>query len=127
MNISRLRVSIILGRDRSYTDEEADAILASPQGHFVEQMMRYTAVGTPDQVQPYLADFAKQAGPDELMVVHAAPTIATRLRSVELLPGHVPRGERRSTSQVCAMGGCACGSDSRFLRHTRALHGPRRQ
>ena len=88
--VRRARVSIILGRDRSYTDEEADAILASPQGHFVEQMMRYTAVGTPDVVPSYLADLAKEAGADELMVVHAAPTIAARLRSVELLPGHVP-------------------------------------
>jgi hypothetical protein len=41
-------------------------------------------------VQQYLADFAQEAGADELMVVHAAPTITARLRSVELLPGHVP-------------------------------------
>jgi luciferase family oxidoreductase group 1 len=88
--VRRARVGIILGRDRSYTDEEADAILASAQGHYVEQMMRYTAVGTPDVVQQYLADFAQEAGADELMVVHAAPTITARLRSVELLPGHVP-------------------------------------
>jgi len=88
--VRRARVSIILGRDRSYTDDEADAILASPQGHFVEQMMRYTAVGTPDVVQQYLVDFAEEAGADELMVVHAAPTITARLRSVELLPGHLP-------------------------------------
>src|SRR5205823_1925537 len=73
--VRRARVSIILGRVRSYTDEEADAILSSAQGHFVEQIMRYTAVGTPDQVQPHFADFAKEAGSDELMVVHAAPTI----------------------------------------------------
>jgi hypothetical protein len=52
-------------------------------------MLRYTAVGTPDFVQRYLAGFAADTGADELMIVHAAPTITARLRSVELLPGTV--------------------------------------
>ncbi len=85
--VRRSRLGIVAGRDRTYTDEEADEILASPQGRYVDQMLTYTAVGTPAVVQRQLADFATETGSDELMVVHAAPTIAERLRSVELLPG----------------------------------------
>jgi luciferase family oxidoreductase group 1 len=85
--VRRARVGIVAGRDRTFTDEEADAILASPQGRYVDQMLQFTAVGTPDVVQEFLRDFAAETGADELMVVHAAPTIAARLRSVELLPG----------------------------------------
>jgi luciferase family oxidoreductase group 1 len=84
--VRRARVGIILGRDRSYTDEEADAVLASPQGRYVDQMLQYSAVGTPDVVRQYLDNFAKEADADELMVVHAAPNVSARLRSVELLP-----------------------------------------
>jgi luciferase family oxidoreductase group 1 len=85
--VRRARVGIILGRDRTYTDEQADAVLASPQGRYVDQMLQYSAVGTPDVVRQYLDDFAKEADADELMVVHAAPHVKARLRSVELLPG----------------------------------------
>ena len=45
------RVSLFLGAGRSFTDEEADAILASPQGRQIAEMMRYTAVGTPELVR----------------------------------------------------------------------------
>jgi alkanesulfonate monooxygenase SsuD/methylene tetrahydromethanopterin reductase-like flavin-dependent oxidoreductase (luciferase family) len=85
--VRRARVGIILGRDRTYTDEEADAILASPNGRAVEQMLHHSAVGTPDAVERQLADFAQFADADELMVVHAAPSVEARLRSVELVAG----------------------------------------
>jgi luciferase family oxidoreductase group 1 len=85
--VRRARVGIILGRDRSYTDEEADAILASPNGRAVDQMLRHAAVGTSGAVERQLADFAELADADELMVVHAAPSIEARLRSVELVAG----------------------------------------
>jgi alkanesulfonate monooxygenase SsuD/methylene tetrahydromethanopterin reductase-like flavin-dependent oxidoreductase (luciferase family) len=48
-------------------------------------MLRYSAVGTPDVVRDAVTDFAKDADADELMVVHMAPTITARLRSLELL------------------------------------------
>jgi alkanesulfonate monooxygenase SsuD/methylene tetrahydromethanopterin reductase-like flavin-dependent oxidoreductase (luciferase family) len=48
-------------------------------------MMTYAAVGTPDEVHAYVADFARHTGADELMVVHPAPTLEARLRSVEIL------------------------------------------
>ena len=70
--------------DRAVTDEEADAILRSPQGAHVDQMMAYTAVGTADAVAAYLDRFASDVGLDELMTVHQASTTAGRLRSLEL-------------------------------------------
>ncbi|MFA5883412.1 MAG: LLM class flavin-dependent oxidoreductase [Acidimicrobiia bacterium] len=69
---------------RPVTDEEADAILRSPQGVHVDQMMTYTAVGTPDAVAATLDRFATEADVDELMTVHSAATTAGRLRSLEL-------------------------------------------
>jgi luciferase family oxidoreductase group 1 len=89
VSVRRSRVGIIAGRDRTFTDDEADEILASPQGRYIDRMMQYTAVGTPDVVQEFLARFARETGADEVMVVHAAPTAEQRLRSVELLPGTV--------------------------------------
>jgi len=85
LRVRRSRVGIILGRDREFTDEEADAILASPQGRQVEQMTHYSAVGTPDVVRDYLRDFAVEADADELMVVHSSPSVEQRLRSIDLL------------------------------------------
>ena len=85
LRVRRSRVAIILGRDREFTDEEADAILASPQGRHVEQMTHYSAVGTPEIVRDYLDAFAKEADADELMVVHSSPSVEQRLRSIDLL------------------------------------------
>ncbi|HWT90694.1 MAG TPA: LLM class flavin-dependent oxidoreductase, partial [Solirubrobacterales bacterium] len=87
LHVSRARVAIILGRDRSYTDEEADTILASAHGHHVREMTRCTAVGTPDVVRRSLLDFAEETGADELITAHYSDTVPNRLRSVELLAG----------------------------------------
>src|SRR4051812_11747120 len=81
----RTRVRSLLGRGQTFSDEEADAILASPAGHRIEQMTRYAAVGTPDEVGRYVEAFAADAGADELITVHPAPTAESRLRSIELL------------------------------------------
>ena len=81
----RARVALIAGRGRKYTDEEADAILASPQGRQLANMTKYSAVGTPEVVKEYLDRFAEHADADELIVAHHSPTVAERLRSLELL------------------------------------------
>ena len=81
----RNRAVLIFGRGRTLTDEEADAILASPAGQHVQQMVTYSAVGVPADISQYIAAFAKHADADELMVVHQSPTTEARLRSVELL------------------------------------------
>jgi len=81
----RTRVRALLGRGRQLSDEEADALLAADAGRSVEQMITYSAVGTPATVKDYVESFAKHADADELIVVHHSPTAGEQLRSVELL------------------------------------------
>jgi luciferase family oxidoreductase group 1 len=83
--VRRARVARFLQPERDLSDAEADAVLESPQGQQIASMMRYTAVGPPEVVKEYLDDFAARADADELIVVHAGPSIDARLRSLELL------------------------------------------
>jgi len=85
----RSRIGWLFGRGRELTDEEADALLASPAGQHVRQMTKYSAVGTPDEVSEYIEAFAKHADADELIVAHQSPTAEDRLRSVDLLASAV--------------------------------------
>jgi luciferase family oxidoreductase group 1 len=66
-------------------DEHADEILAAGAAAHVDQMLTYTAVGTPEQVRSYLEQFARLTDADELITVHPAPSLDERLRSVTLL------------------------------------------
>ena len=70
---------------QTFTDEEVEAILRSPQGAHVDQMLTYTAAGTPDAVKAYLDEFRAHADADELMVVHQGDSAAARLRSLEIV------------------------------------------
>ncbi len=81
----RSRAASMFGRGRTLSDEEADAILDSPAGQHVLQMVTYSAVGTPRDVGDFIGAFAEYAVADELMVVHQSPTAEARLRSAELL------------------------------------------
>ncbi|WP_324650898.1 LLM class flavin-dependent oxidoreductase [Georgenia sp. H159] len=83
--IMRSRVALLLRPGTEYTDEQADALLASPQARHLHQMMTYSAVGTPDVVRAKVAEFADRTGADELIIAHQSPTVEERLRSVELL------------------------------------------
>ncbi len=83
--VRRWRIARFVTPGRDLTDDEADAILESPQGRQIAQMMHYSAIGTPDVVREYLAEFAALAGADELITAHSSPTIDQRLRSVDLL------------------------------------------
>ena len=85
LTVRRARVKMFVQKGVSVSDEQADEILASPQGGQIAEMMRYSAVGTPADVQEYLEGFAVHADADELMVVAASPGIDARLRSLELL------------------------------------------
>ena len=80
----RARVSRFLGAG-DLSDDDADRLIASPQGRQIAQMMHYSAVGGPATVGEYVAAFAEHASADELIVAHAAPSVEQRLRSVELL------------------------------------------
>ena len=81
----RARVSLFFGNGRVFSDDEADMILDSPQGQHMAQMMKYSAVGTPDAVLAYLEEFTDHADADELIVAHQSTGTEARLRSVELL------------------------------------------
>ena len=70
--------------DRELTDEEAEAILHSPEGAYIRQMFTYSAVGTPEMVASYLADFHSIVKADELITVHRAGRVQERIHSVEL-------------------------------------------
>lgn len=83
--VRRWRVARFVAPGRDLTDEEADAIVASPQGQQIVRMMHYSAVGSPQRVRAYLDEFADRSGVDELITAHASPTIDQRLRSVDLL------------------------------------------
>src|SRR3954470_16149914 len=85
--VRRARVARFVERGAQLTDEQADAILASPQGRHLATMMRYTAVGVPELVRRYLDEFTAHADADELVVVPAGPTAADRLHSIDLLAG----------------------------------------
>jgi luciferase family oxidoreductase group 1 len=85
--VRRRRVRSMISRQsggREYSDAEIDAFLTTPNGQQIADMMRYTAVGTPDEVRRFLEQFAASVRADELIVAHHAQDIAARLRSVEL-------------------------------------------
>lgn len=88
----RLRVQMLVGRGRDYTDEELDLLVDSPAAAQVVRMVRHTAVGTGEQAAAHVRDFAAQTGADEVMVTAMAPSLAVRRRTVELLGEHVVRG-----------------------------------
>jgi luciferase family oxidoreductase group 1 len=91
LGIRRVRAISLYGRGRpgqataELTDEQADQLLAAGVGAQVDQMLTYAAVGTPAQVSDYLDGFIRHTEADEVIVVHQAPTIEGRLRSVTLL------------------------------------------
>jgi len=83
--VRRQRIARFLARDRELSDDEIDALVDSPQGRQVAQMMHYSAVGTAPEVATYLTQFAEQVGVDEVITAHSSPTIDERLRSVDLV------------------------------------------
>ena len=84
----RARAKSLFSRgDRRLTDEEVEALLGSPQGAAVDEMLTHTAMGTPEDAAAYLDRFQALSGADELITVHYANSVADRARSVELLAG----------------------------------------
>jgi luciferase family oxidoreductase group 1 len=90
--VRRLRAASLFARQAGLkasdiTDEQADELLASGAAVHVDQMLRYSAVGTPGEVSAYLDGLLKKTGADELITVHQAASTEERLRSVTLLAG----------------------------------------
>jgi luciferase family oxidoreductase group 1 len=87
--VRRARAASLFGRrfgldPAEITDAQADELLASGAAVHVDQMLTYSAVGTPREVGEYLDAFKQKTGADELIVVHQARGIEERLRSVTL-------------------------------------------
>ncbi|MCO5313264.1 MAG: hypothetical protein M9952_10080 [Microthrixaceae bacterium] len=61
------------------------AVLQGSGARTIDHMMTYSVAGTPQVCVEYLRRFADLAHADELMVVHQTNSVATRIRSVELL------------------------------------------
>ncbi len=85
LDVTRRRVARFLRVPRELSDEDADELLASPQGQGIAEMTHYTAAGDPDLVRRYLDHFAREANVDELITVHPSRTLEQRLRSIDLL------------------------------------------
>jgi luciferase family oxidoreductase group 1 len=83
--VRRARTRALLGRGRTLSDADVEAILSLPEGAQLDEMMRYTAVGTPDEVRRFLKDFAEQSHADELITVHPSAALEDRLHSLKLL------------------------------------------
>jgi luciferase family oxidoreductase group 1 len=81
----RRRAVWLVARGKPLTDDEADALLDSPAGAHVRQMVTYAAVGAPAEAVDALAAFAARAEADEVMVALQSPSAEGRLRSLELL------------------------------------------
>lgn len=84
-HVRRARAVRMFARGQDLDDEQVRALLASDAGRQVDQMLAYSAVGTPHEVAEFLDGFIRHATADELMIVHQSPRIEDRLRSVELL------------------------------------------
>jgi luciferase family oxidoreductase group 1 len=83
----RKRLKRMMPGNRRLTDEELDLVLSSPAGRPVLDMVRYSAVGTREEVHGYLEWFAGHARADELIVALAAPDRQAGFRSLDLLEG----------------------------------------
>jgi len=81
----RARVRMFLGRGRTLTDDDVEALLEGPGGAQVDHMLRYTGVGTGPQVRDWLQRFAAHAEADELILVSSAVQRAASVRTLELL------------------------------------------
>jgi alkanesulfonate monooxygenase SsuD/methylene tetrahydromethanopterin reductase-like flavin-dependent oxidoreductase (luciferase family) len=87
----RARVRALARPGRHLTDAEIDAVLGSPEGRQIEDMLRYAAVGRPAEVSDYLENFAKSADADELILALQSPSAEARLRCAALVAAEMIR------------------------------------
>lgn len=83
--VARGRVRSMAARGRTITDEQMDAIMDSPSGRQIVDMLRYTALGTGAEVKSFLDAFVKTAQADELMISLQSPDTESTSRSMEIL------------------------------------------
>jgi alkanesulfonate monooxygenase SsuD/methylene tetrahydromethanopterin reductase-like flavin-dependent oxidoreductase (luciferase family) len=67
------------------TDEQVDAALLSPQAAYLDEVFKYSAIGTASTIKARLDDFQALTNADEIMTAHHADSTAARIRSIEIL------------------------------------------
>ncbi|MEY2969156.1 MAG: hypothetical protein RIQ64_1783 [Actinomycetota bacterium] len=67
------------------TDEQAEELLTSPRGAYLNLVFRYSAVGTADAVVRKLHEFAAATGANEIITAHHADRTSSRVHSIALL------------------------------------------
>jgi len=85
--VLRARVRMLAGRVGSgpLDDATVDGLMDSAVGQQARHMLSHTVVGDRAAVAEGLADFARLADADELMVTNPAADLATRMRTLEIL------------------------------------------
>lgn len=84
---SRVRGFLLRGvaQAEAFSDDDLDAIAASPQAAGIIAMMRKQTVGTGEDAVRDIERFAAEADADEVMLAVHAPTGAERIRALELI------------------------------------------
>jgi luciferase family oxidoreductase group 1 len=67
------------------TDEQVDAALLSPQASYLDEVFKYSAIGTASTIKARLDDFQALTNADEIMTAHHADSTTSRIRSIEIL------------------------------------------
>ena len=83
--VIRSRVRRFVPRADTLDDDALAAVIAGPGGMQVRHMMRHTAVGDRAAVATFLAEFARYADADELMVTNQALGLAARERALGII------------------------------------------
>ncbi|MDD7586709.1 MAG: LLM class flavin-dependent oxidoreductase [Corynebacterium glucuronolyticum] len=83
--VYRRRVHAMVARGRDLTTKQLDQLVDSFAGHQVTQMLRYNAVGNPEEVSTYLDEFAKHARADELMLSIQDDDESSLLKSLDIV------------------------------------------
>ena len=83
--VARARVRNMAVRGRATITDEQLAIMDSPSGRQIVDMLRYTAIGTKDAVKSFLDTFVQTAQADELMISLQSPDTESTSRSMEIL------------------------------------------
>ncbi|MGJ0182921.1 LLM class flavin-dependent oxidoreductase [Corynebacterium glyciniphilum] len=83
--VRRGRVESMALRGRKVSQEDLDLLMSSPAAEQILSMLRYSAVGTGEQVREYLEGFTATAQADELMVAIQSPSTEQSLRGMEIL------------------------------------------
>ena len=82
----RQRVKAMMNRgDQEMTDAQLDLLVHSAQGQQILEMLRYTALGTAEDVRDYLTRFAGMVQADEIMISNLSPSTEQAQRGLEIL------------------------------------------